>query len=120
LKESDEESANWAYARALLAFRLSGRSVAADRELRDALRVNSHVPELLCSDAPLPQPPHYAPGSLEEACIAADELRSAFQATPGALDWIADGRDQREKELNKRRREKRQKERAQQKKRKRR
>ena len=38
LKEYDEESANWAYARALLAFRLSGRSAAADREAarRDA------------------------------------------------------------------------------------
>ena len=64
LKEFDEESANWAYARALLAFRLSGRSAAADRELRTAARTNPYVPELLCSDAPLPQPPHYAPGQL--------------------------------------------------------
>jgi tetratricopeptide (TPR) repeat protein len=118
LKESDEESANWVYARALLAFRLSGRSAAADRELRDALRTNPHVPELLCSAAPLPQPPHYAPGSFDEACVAADELQPAFQATPGALDWIADARDQREKELNQLRREKRPKERAKRKKRK--
>jgi tetratricopeptide (TPR) repeat protein len=118
LKESDEESANWAYARALLAFRLSGRSAAADRELRNAVRTNPHVPALLCSAAPIPQPPCYAPGGFDEACVAAGELRPAFQATPSALDWIADARDQGEKELNKLRREKRQKERAKQKKRK--
>ena len=118
LKESDEESANWVYARALLAFRLGGRSAAADRELRDAVRINPHVPELLCSAAPLPQPPHYAPGSFDEACVAADELRPAFQATPGGLDWIAAAWDQRQKELNKPRREKRPQERAKQKKRK--
>ncbi len=118
LKDFDEESANWAYARALLAFRLSGRSAAASRELRDAFRTNAHVPELLGSDTPIPQPPHYAPGSYEEACVAADELRPAFQATPGALDWIADAHDQQEHGLEKLRREKRRKERAKQKKRK--
>jgi tetratricopeptide (TPR) repeat protein len=118
LKGFDEESANWAYARALLAFRLSGRSAAANRELRDAIRTNLHVPELLCSEAPIPQPPHYAPGSIEEACVAVDELRPAFEATPGALNWVADSLRQRELVLDRLKREKRRKERAKQKKRK--
>ena len=118
LKQYDEESANWAYARALLAFRLSGRGAAASRELRTALRINAHLPELLCSDAAIPQPPHYAFGSFEEACVAAEELRPAFQAAPGALDWILEERTQREHELDKRRREKRRKERSKQNKRK--
>jgi tetratricopeptide (TPR) repeat protein len=118
LKEYDEESANWAYSRALLAFRLSGRSAAADRELRDAMRTNSHVPELLCSEEPIPQPPHYALGSFEEACVAVEELRPAYQATPGSLDWVADALRQRELELDRLQREKRRKERAKQKKRK--
>jgi tetratricopeptide (TPR) repeat protein len=118
LKKYDEESANWVYARALLAFRLSGRSAAADRELRDAIRTNLHVPELLGSEEPIPQPPHYALGSFEEACVAVEELRPAYQATPGALDWIAYARQQRELELDRLRREKRRKERARQKKRK--
>lgn len=118
LKEFDEESANWAYAQALLAFRLSGCSAAATRELRSACRINEHVPELLRSDAPIPQPPHYAPGSFEEACVAAEELRPAFRSTPGALDWLAEVHDQRQQELEKLRREKRRKERAKQKKRK--
>ena len=95
LKEFREESANWAYAQALLAFRLSSRSMAADRELRDAWHVNRHVPELVASDSPIPRPPHYAPGSYEEACVAAEELRPAFQATPGAIDWLVQAHDQR-------------------------
>jgi tetratricopeptide (TPR) repeat protein len=117
LKEYDEESANWTYARALLAFRLSGRSAAADRELRDAIRTNLHVPELLCSEEPIPQPPHYALGSFEEACVAVEELRPAYQATPGSLDWVADALRQRALELDRLQREKRRKERAKQKKR---
>jgi tetratricopeptide (TPR) repeat protein len=118
LKEYDEESANWAYARALLAFRLSGRSAPANRELRDAIRTNLHVPELLCSEETIPQPPHYALGSFEEACVAVEELRPAYQATPGSLDWVADALRQRELELDRLQREKRRKERAKQKKRK--
>lgn len=120
LKESNEMSANWAYARALLAFRLSGPSVAADRELREALRVNAHVPELLLEEGFIPQPPHYAPGSFEEACVAAEELRPAFQATPAALRWLAGVQERRQNELAKFRREKRRKERTKEKKRKRR
>jgi tetratricopeptide (TPR) repeat protein len=120
LKQFDEESAVWAYARALLAVRLSGPSEAAARELRAALRINEHVPTLLEPDSPIPQPPHYALGSFEEACIAAEEVRPAFQATPGALDWIAAESARRTRQLDKLRREKRRKERAKLKKRKRR
>ena len=58
------------------------------------------------------------PVSFEEACVAAEELRPAFLATPGAIDWMAAAHDQREQELDKLRREKRRKERAKQKKRK--
>ncbi len=119
LKQFDEETANWTYARALLAFRLSGNSKAANRELREALRVNAHVLPLLTSDEPVPQPQRYSLGSFEEACCCVEELRPAFQATPGALDWVDEIWQQREKVLDKLRREKRRKQRAQQKKRKR-
>lgn len=118
LKEYDEESAVWAYAQVLLAFRLSGRAEAAARELRAALRLNAHVPELLQSDSPIPQPPHYAPGSFEEACIAAEQLRGAFQATPGAVDWIAGESARHARVLDKVRPEERRKEPAKRKKRK--
>ncbi len=98
LKEFDEESANWAYSCALLAFRLSGRSAAADRELRDAVGINPHVLTLLCSETLIPQPPFYEPGSFEEACVATEVLRPAYQATPGAIDWVADAVQQQQTE----------------------
>jgi tetratricopeptide (TPR) repeat protein len=88
LKQYDEESANWAYAQALLAFRLSGPSAAAKRELHRALRINRHVPELLASGGAIPTPPHYAIGSIEEAFCCAVELRAAYRATAGAVEWI--------------------------------
>lgn len=89
LKQFEEPSANWAYARALLAFRLSGPSAAARKELREALRINLFVPPMLLATEPLRQPESYQLGSPEEAAFCADELRPAFTATPGALDWLA-------------------------------
>jgi len=88
LKQYDEESANWAYAQALLAFRLSGPSAAAKRELHRALRLNQHVPEILASERMIPAPTHYALGSIEEAACCAEELWPAYRATPGAVEWI--------------------------------
>ncbi|MBN2476973.1 MAG: hypothetical protein JXB62_20360 [Pirellulales bacterium] len=120
LKDYDEESANWVYARALLAFRLSGKSKAARREFREAFRTNPHVPEFLLEEAHGPLPPHYRPASPEEAMICAEELRPAFARTEGALDWIAAEHRQRERELGARRKEQRKRQRQQQKKRKRR
>ena len=120
LKQFDEETANWAYARALLAFRLGGRCAASQRELDTAMRSNPHLPELLGSESPIPQPPHYSLGSFEEACVAAQELRPAFRATPGALDWVLEAHAERAHAADPARREKRRKERTQKKKRKRR
>lgn len=120
LKQFDEETANWAYARALLAFRLGGRCAASRRELDTALRSNPHLPELLGSDSPIPEPPHYALGSFEEACVAAFELRPVFRATPGALEWVLEAHAERARASNRVRREKRRKERAKEKTRKRR
>lgn len=118
LKESDEKSANWAYARALLAYRLSGRSAAARRELREAFRTNPHVPQMLVEDGPLPMPPHYSPGSPEEAIVCVHELAGAFVDTEGALDWLLAEHRQHEKELALRRKERRRKQRGQKRKKK--
>lgn len=107
LKQYDEQSANWAYAGALLAFRLSGRSSSARRELRRAFQVNPHVPEYLPEAGPLPMPPHYGPGSPEEALVCADELHSAFAETEGALAWLAAEYGQRQNEVKARRKEQR-------------
>jgi len=115
LKGSDEQSANWVYARALLAFRLSGKSSAARRELREAFRTNSHVPEFLLQDEELPMPEHYSPGSPEEAILCAEQLRPAFETTEGALEWLAAEHEQRQKRILARHKEQRRKERRQKK-----
>lgn len=116
LKQFDEESANWLYARALLAFRLSGPSPAADRELRSALRFNPQVPEMIAADDMFPMPPTYSPGSFEEACVAANELHDAFLATDGAIDWMLTVEATRALEAERAEREKRRKQRTKNKK----
>jgi tetratricopeptide (TPR) repeat protein len=120
LKQYDQEdSANWHYARALLAFRLSGPSPAADRELRRALQANPHVPELIASGEMYPLPPTYSPGSFQEAVVAANELHDAFLATDGSIDWMLTVQATRDLEADRAEREKRRKRRAKEKKRKR-
>lgn len=118
LKAYDEESANWAYSRALLAFRLSGRSLTAERELRDAIRCNPHLPPLLADDA-MPVPNYYSPGSLDEALVAAEELRPAFEATEGAVDWALATHRTWQADCKKKERDRRQKQRERARKRKR-
>ena len=107
LKQYDEESANWAYSQALLAFRLSGPSTAAQRELQRAMRLNRYVPELLASERMIPAPPHYAIGSIEEAAYCAEELWPAYRATPGAVEWIAKESQQAMLEVDQPRRDRR-------------
>lgn len=117
LKQYQEQSANSAYARALLAFRLSGPSLAAQAELRTATRVNPYVPQVLMETRPLPSPDHYSHGSLEEALICVAELRPALEATEGAMEWLTAEQRRREKALEARRREQRRKDRQKRKKR---
>lgn len=87
----DEPTANWAYTRALLAYRLGGNCGGAHTELKKAQKVNPHViPYLLSNEEPDEAPGSYRPGSREEALVCAFELRPAFEATPGACEWLQD------------------------------
>lgn len=119
LKEYTEETANWAYAQALLAFRLSGRSTSARRELRTAFRNNPHVPDLLLTGYVPPPPPHYTLGSPEEAICCVEELRDAFVETKGAMAWLAAEHHQRLKDQETRQKALRQKQRKKRKRKKR-
>ena len=120
LKDSEEESANWMYARALLAFRLGGKSTAARRELRAAFRTNPDVPKfLLRQEECPPMPDCYSPGSPEEAIACAEELRPALEKTEGAMRWLTAEHNQRQREQATRQREKLRKERQKRRKRKR-
>ncbi|MEO0438798.1 MAG: hypothetical protein AAF098_18045 [Pseudomonadota bacterium] len=86
---ADEESASWTYHRALVAYRLSGDSASARRELIVAIETNPHLIDLLDrDDLPWSPPSAYRPGSPEEALICLGEMESVLQATPGAREWL--------------------------------
>ena len=63
-KEYDECSANWAYTKALVAFRRNGDTPETRRLLKAAKKANKHVPAYLLGRKPLPQEPpsYYSPG----------------------------------------------------------
>jgi tetratricopeptide (TPR) repeat protein len=87
-----DASAFWTWPRVLLAFRVQGDSSEVRGLLNDALRRNRFVPKALL------EPTHSFPslssrliptGSEEEAQAYAFESRAVWEATPGALEWLA-------------------------------
>ena len=91
LQFGDEPSALWQYGWALWAFRREGDCPASRQRLRAAFRSNRYLPAYLTGDSEWPgaAPESYAMGSREEAVICVDELGDAWDATPGALAWLA-------------------------------
>jgi tetratricopeptide (TPR) repeat protein len=83
-------SAEWAYVRALLAFRRTAGSSKARSELLSAIESNPHVPKYLLGRAELPPstPPYFSPGDEREAVIVATSQKSLWEQTPNALDWL--------------------------------
>lgn len=90
LKQYNERhTAAWNYGRALLTFIQKGNSATARRHLAKAIQVNPHVADFLLDDEPLPPLPQgYSLGSEEEAVVCADLLQTAWDLTPGALEWL--------------------------------
>jgi tetratricopeptide (TPR) repeat protein len=87
----DTMLASWAYSRVLLAFRREGASEDARLLLASALEMNGHVPSYLLGRKPLPKRSldHIGYGDESEAIAYAEEFLQAWQATPGALRWLA-------------------------------
>jgi tetratricopeptide (TPR) repeat protein len=105
-KFPQDRSALWGYAKALVRFRSEGDTNAARKELADALDANGMVPQYLLKKKDLPPapPPSFRPGSEDEAIVTAMELLKPWEATPGAVYWLAEQRRKRkEKEERKRR-----------------
>jgi hypothetical protein len=77
----------------ILAHLLRRDEPAALESLKFALEVNAHVPRYLArADAKPPRGAHagwLACGSREEAWVYADDARDVWEATPGALKWLA-------------------------------
>jgi tetratricopeptide (TPR) repeat protein len=86
----EEVSALFAYARALVEFRSLGDQAVSRAALATAIRRNPHVVKYLLGTASLPDelPSSYGWKSDEEAMIVADQFFRAWEATPGALDWL--------------------------------
>lgn len=85
----EEDSAVWAYSRALLAFRRDGDTIDSRRLLKKAKKANAHVPGVLFSDSPLGQRPGpYSPGDENEAVNYVDLFRPVWKDTAGAVAWL--------------------------------
>jgi tetratricopeptide (TPR) repeat protein len=83
----EDESPEWLYTDALVAFRLA-QPDANDRLAR-ALKGNRHVPPFLTGEREIPDVADaYRIGSVEEAALAVDLLLDAWSETPGALRWL--------------------------------
>jgi tetratricopeptide (TPR) repeat protein len=88
---AEDGSATWHYGAVLLAFRREGDGPAARAALAEALAVNPHVPGLLLGRTapPTEMPDYYSPGDTTEAAECAEGAAPAWQAAPGALEWLA-------------------------------
>ncbi len=95
----DEDSATWAYTKALLAFRKSGDSADARKLLLAAKKTNKHVPAYFLQKKPLPAelPPFYSPGDENEALIYLSSFLSGWKSTPGAISWLRKSEPQKNK-----------------------
>lgn len=81
----------WMYSRALLDFRKHGDAAVSVRSLKKALEENPHVPDYLSGRKKMPRymPDYYGFGDESEAIIYAHGNRGAWNATPGAMAWLA-------------------------------
>jgi tetratricopeptide (TPR) repeat protein len=93
LKEhKDDGRAFMVWTKALFAFRTEGDGPKSRRALAQALESNPHVPAYLLGDKPIPRelPDYTGIGDDSEAmCWAAENIK-AWQATGGALAWLAE------------------------------
>jgi len=92
LKDYAEDGmATWLYSWALWAFRQEGDSAQARRRLRNALKQNPHVPDLLLGRKRIPRrlPDLIGFGDEDEAVAYAAFAIENWQRTPGALEWLA-------------------------------
>jgi tetratricopeptide (TPR) repeat protein len=86
----DEGSANWLYNWAYVLFRVKGRSLAATKKLKQALRQNPFVPEYLLQIEmiPLDLPPYVGFGDETEAQHYAANAFEFWLKHEDSLDWL--------------------------------
>ncbi|MGX9182028.1 hypothetical protein [Mesorhizobium sp. BHbdii] len=84
----DDGVAAWLYTQALLAFRENDRD--ADQLAEEAWLANRHVPGVLSGKQPLvaSMDGYITMGGEDEAAEYVEENGEAWQATPGAIEWL--------------------------------
>ncbi len=87
----DDGSAHWSWSAALLEFRRTGNSAAANKALARAVEANRHVAAYLLGSKPLPPslPQYIGMGDESEAVSYAHYAAGAWEAAPGAKGWLA-------------------------------
>ncbi len=86
----DDALAEWAYTKALASFRDGGQTAEADKLLREAVKVNRHVPAYMLEQKQLPHdtPPYISVGGEDEAVSYVLGNRRAWLNSPGAISWL--------------------------------
>lgn len=85
-----EPTAIWLYSAALLSFTIGGPTRRANRQLREALRANPHVPDYLLGRRRVPRelPPYVGFGDETEAASYVVEAAHFWSRQEGAIDWL--------------------------------
>ncbi|MRR57835.1 MAG: YecA family protein [Deltaproteobacteria bacterium] len=88
---AEDYLADWAYARALLAFRQEGDTGNSRSQLDRALEKNRHVPKFMLGKKKLPKRmnDYITPGEEDEAISCCEGYLIAWAGTPGALGWLS-------------------------------
>jgi thioredoxin-like negative regulator of GroEL len=91
-KYPDDAAATWPWTAALLAFRKQGDDSDSRVKLAAALETNPHIPAFLLGKRKLPRalPGLVGFGDESEAIYYAADNLKAWQATTGALAWLAE------------------------------
>jgi tetratricopeptide (TPR) repeat protein len=81
----------WPYGRLLWQLRVEGDTAQTRAAFDAAVKTNPYVVSYLLDPDSIPddRPSHFALHSREEAAYVADTLAEAFEATDGALEWLA-------------------------------
>ena len=86
----EDGTAEWAYSKALLAYRKAGDTDQTRKLLSDAWNANSHVPAYLTGKKKLPKtlPDYISIGGEDEAISFVHHAAPAWRQTQGAIGWL--------------------------------
>lgn len=90
LDDYEEDSAEWLYSKALIAFHQQGSNRKTDALLRRAIKVNVHVPAYLTGRKRIPGnlPAFVGMGDESEAITYASAYLSQWRKSVGAVEWL--------------------------------